>query len=177
MSPLQRTPASWKPPLPLEQLTNTFGFDSRCFVCDPDNTGGMRQWFFLDRDRGRVVAEFTPTADHSGAPNYAHGGATMAVLDDAMAWAIIATKERFGLSRRVETDFVRPVMVGKTYKVEAWVESFEDRSLEARAELVSSSGKLCVASRGQYMVMTLGEAQQAIGAGASATSSYTEQLQ
>ena len=163
--------------MPLEPLTNTFGFDSRCFVCDPDNSGGMRQRFFLDRDRSRVVAEFTPAADHSGAPNYAHGGATMAVLDDAMVWAIIATKERFGLSRRVETDFVRPVMIGKTYKVEAWVESFEDRSLRARAELSSASGKLCVASSGNYIVMTLQEAQQAIGAGAGAAGSYTEQLQ
>ena len=162
--------------MPLEPLTNTFGFDSRCFVCDPDNSGGLRQRFFLDRDRSRVVAEFTPMADHSGAPNYAHGGATMAVLDDAMAWAIIATKERFGLSRRVETDFVRPVMIGKTYKVEAWVESFADRSLEARAELTSPSGKLCVASKGLYMVMTIDEAQQAIGAGASTSGSYTEKL-
>ena len=162
--------------MPLEPLTNTFGFDSRCFVCDPDNSGGLRQRFFLDRDRSRVVAEFTPMADHSGAPNYAHGGATMAVLDDAMAWAIIATKERFGLSRRVETDFVRPVMIGKTYKVEAWVESFAGRSLEACAELTSPSGKLCVASKGLYMVMTIDEAQQAIGAGASTSGSYTEKL-
>jgi acyl-coenzyme A thioesterase PaaI-like protein len=162
--------------LPLEPLTNTFGFESRCFVCDQDNSGGLRQRFFLDTDRGRVVAEFTPTADHSGAPNYAHGGATMAVLDDAMAWAIIATKQRFGLSQRVETDFVRPVMIGKTYKVEAWVESFEGRTLEARAELSSSSGKLCVASNGKCIVMTFEEAQQAIGAGASGTSSYTEKL-
>ena len=162
--------------MPLEPLTNTFGFDSRCFVCDPDNSGGLRQRFFLDTDRDRVVAEFTPTADHSGAPNYAHGGATMAVLDDAMAWAIIATKERFGLSRRLETDFVRPVMIGKTYTVEAWVESFADRALEARAELSSPSGKLCVASKGRYMVMTLEEAQQAIGAGAGGTSAYTEKL-
>ena len=162
--------------MPLEPLTNTFGFDSRCFVCDPDNAGGMRQRFLLDRERGRVVAEFTPTADHSGAPNYAHGGATMAVLDDAMAWAIIATKDRFGMSRRVETDFVRPVMIGKTYSVEAWVEAFEDRSLSARAELKSQSGKLCVAASGQYIVMTLEEAQQAIGAGANTAGSYTERL-
>ena len=162
--------------MPLEPLTNTFGFESRCFVCDQDNSGGLRQRFFLDTDRDRVVAEFTPTADHSGAPNYAHGGATMAILDDAMAWAIIATKQRFGLSQRVETDFVRPVMIGKTYKVEAWVESFEGQTLEARAELSSSSGKLCVASNGKHMVMTFEEAQQAIGAGASGMSSYTEKL-
>jgi acyl-coenzyme A thioesterase PaaI-like protein len=145
-------------------------------VCDPDNNGGLRQRFFVDRERDRVVAEFKPTADHSGAPNYAHGGATMAVLDDAMSWAIIATKERFGLSRRVETDFARPVMIGKTYKVEAWVESFDDRSLEARAELSSTSGKLFVASTGLYIVMTLEEARQAIGASAGGTTFYTEKL-
>jgi acyl-coenzyme A thioesterase PaaI-like protein len=163
--------------LPLESLTNTFGFGSRCFVCDPDNSGGMRQRFFLDRDRQRVVAEYTPTVDQSGAPDYAHGGATMAVLDDAMAWAIIAMKERFGLSRRVETDFVRPVMVGRTYSVEAWVESFEERSLEARAEVRTGSGKVCVAAKGRYIVMTLTEAEQAIGAGASDSSSYTNRAE
>jgi acyl-coenzyme A thioesterase PaaI-like protein len=163
-------------PLPLEPLTNTFGFESRCFVCDPDNAGGLRQRFFLDRERERVVAEFTPTADLSGAPNYAHGGASMAILDDAMAWAIIATRERFGLSRRVETDFVRPVMIGKTYRIEAWVESHEDRTVEARAELRTGSGKVCVSAKGLYMVMTLAEAQQAIGAGAGASATYTAQL-
>jgi acyl-coenzyme A thioesterase PaaI-like protein len=123
-----------------------------------------------------VFCEFVPSADHSGAPNFAHGGASMAALDDAMAWVIIATKERFGLSRRVETDFVRPVMVGIEYRAEAWVESFEDRALEARAELRNSAGKLCVAAKGFYIVMTLQEAEQAIGAQAGATRSYTESL-
>jgi acyl-coenzyme A thioesterase PaaI-like protein len=136
----------------------------------------MRQKFSLDEESGRVVAEFTPTRDHSGAPNFAHGGASMAVLDDAMAWVIIATKERFGLSRRMETEFIRPVSVGKTHAVEAWVESWEDRSLEARAEIRSSSGKPCVSARGFYIVMTLQEAEQAIGAQAGTAQSYTEQL-
>jgi acyl-coenzyme A thioesterase PaaI-like protein len=135
----------------------------------------MRQRFFLDRERGRVVGEFTPTADHSGAPNYAHGGATMAVLDDAMAWAIIATKERFPLSRRMETDFLRPVMVGKTYAVEAWVDLYKDRAVEVRAELRSGSGKVCVSARGTYMVMTEAEAEAAIGFGAVKARSYTDQ--
>jgi acyl-CoA thioesterase FadM len=93
-----------------------------------------------------------------------------------MAWAIIATKERFGLSQRVESNFVRPVTIGKTYIVEAWVESHEDRSLEARAELRTASGKICVSAKGLYIVMTLAEAEQAIGAGAGTTTSYTEHL-
>ena len=162
--------------MPLKPLTNTFGFETRCFVCDPENSGGLRQKYFLDEEKGRVICEFVPSADHSGAPNFAHGGASMAVLDDAMAWVIIATKERFGLSQRVETDFVRPVMVGKEYHVEAWVESLENRALEARAELRDHAGRLCVAAKGFYIVMTIQEAEQAIGAQAGATRSYTEKL-
>lgn len=155
-------------------LTNTFGFDSRCFVCDQDNEGGMRQRFYLDDERGRIVAEFKPSADHSGAPNYAHGGAAMAVLDDAMAWAIIALKERFGVTRRVETVFARPVKIDVPHSVEAWVESFEERSLVARGELRDPKGRACVSARATYTVLTMEEAQQAIGAGARSAASYTE---
>ncbi len=154
-------------------LTNTFAFETRCFVCDQDNEGGLRQRFFLEEELGRVVAEFIPSVDHSGAPNYAHGGASMAVLDDAMAWAIIAIKDRFGLTRKVEVDFIRPLLVGSAYEVQAWVESFEDRSLVARAELRNSDGKLCVAAKAGYTVLTLEEAEQAIGAGARTAVSYT----
>ena len=155
-------------------LTNTFAFDTRCFVCDQENEGGLRQRFFMDDELGRVVAEFVPSANHSGAPNYAHGGVSMAVLDDAMAWAIIAIKDRFGLTRKAEVEFLRPVLVGRAYEVQAWVESFEDRSLVARAELRSSNGKLCVAAKASYTVLTLEEAEQAIGAGARTAVSYTE---
>ncbi len=154
-------------------LTNTFAFETRCFVCDQDNEGGLRQRFFLEEELGRVVADFIPSVDHSGAPNYAHGGASMAVLDDAMAWAIIAIKDRFGLTRKVEVDFIRPLLVGRAYEVQAWVESFEDRSLVARAELRNSDGKLCVAAKASYTVLTLEEAEQAIGAGARTAVSYT----
>ncbi len=155
-------------------LTNTFAFETRCFVCDQENEGGLRQRFFLDEELGRVVADFIPSADHSGAPNYAHGGVSMAVLDEAMAWSIIAIKDRFGVSRRVEVDFLRPVLVGRAHEVRAWVESFEGRSLVARAELRNPDGKLCVAAKGSFTVLTLEEAEQAIGAGARKAMSYTQ---
>ena len=158
-------------------LTNTFAFDTRCFVCDQDNEGGLRQRFFLDDELNRVVAEFVPSADHSGAPNYAHGGVTMAVLDEAMAWAIIAMKERFGLTRKAEVEFIRPVPIGVAHEVQAWVESFEGRSLMARAELRNPEGKLCVAARASYIVLTVEEAESALGAGAETAARYTEDVE
>lgn len=157
-------------------LENTFGFSSLCFVCDQENSGGMRQRFFVDDELGRIVSDFTPEPAHSGAPNYTHGGASMAVLDDAMAWAIIELKQRFGITRKCEVDFIRPVMIGATHTVQAWVESFEDRALVARAELRNAEGKLCVAAKATYIVMTLDEAQSAIGAGAATSAQYTEKL-
>ncbi|MCH8815051.1 MAG: PaaI family thioesterase [Chloroflexi bacterium] len=134
----------------------------------------MRQRFYYDDESQRVVADFEPTVVLSGAPNYAHGGASMAVLDDAMAWIIIAAKERFGVTRRVETDFVRPVTLGRAYAVEAWVESYEDRSIEARAEIRDPKGRVCVSAKGIYTVLTLDEAEAAIGIGARDSSSYTK---
>ena len=158
-------------------LTNAFAFDTRCFVCDQDNEGGLRQRFFLDDELNRVVAEFVPSADHSGAPNYAHGGVTMAVLDEAMAWAIIAMKERFGLTRKAEVEFIRPVPIGVAHEVQAWVESFEGRSLMARAELRNPEGKLCVAASATYIVLTVEEAESALGAGAETAARYTEDVE
>ena len=158
-------------------LTNAFAFETRCFVCDQDNEGGLRQRFFLDDELNRVVAEFVPSADHSGAPNYAHGGVTMAVLDEAMAWAIIAMKERFGLTHKAEVEFIRPVPIGVAHEVQAWVESFEGRSLMARAELRNPEGKLCVAARASYIVLTVEEAESALGAGAETAARYTEDVE
>ena len=158
-------------------LTNAFAFETRCFVCDQDNEGGLRQRFFLDDELNRVVAEFVPSADHSGAPNYAHGGVTMAVLDEAMAWAIIAMKERFGLTRKAEVEFIRPVPIGVAHEVQAWVESFEGRSLMARAELRNPEGKLCIAARASYIVLTVEEAESALGAGAETAARYTEDVE
>ena len=162
--------------MPRNPLTNTFDFASLCFVCDQTNEGGMKQQFYLDDELKRIVAEFTPDPAHSGAPNYTHGGASMAVLDDAMAWAIIELQQRFGITRRCEVDFIRPVMIGATHDVQAWVESFEDRALVARAELRNPDGKLCVAAKATYIVLTMEEAQNAIGTGAATASSYTEKL-
>jgi hypothetical protein len=68
-------------------------------------------------------------------------------------------------------------MIGATHGVIAWVESFEERSLVARAEMRNSDGKLCVAAKATYIVLTMDEAMNAIGAGASGSASYTEPAQ
>ncbi|HUF52982.1 MAG TPA: PaaI family thioesterase [Dehalococcoidia bacterium] len=148
-------------------LTNTFGFDSLRFVCDERNESGLRQRFFFDDESGTVQAEVTPDAGHSGAPSYAHGGFSMAILDDAMAWAVIAIEKKFGLSQHIEFDFQRPAKIGRTYQVEAWINESEERQVIARAEMRDAKGRVLLAVTGRYVVMTSEQTTQAIGADAA----------
>jgi acyl-coenzyme A thioesterase PaaI-like protein len=156
-------------------LTNTFSFETSCFVCEPNNPRGLQMQFYYDDESERVVADMAPGIGHSGAPNYAHGGFSMAVLDDAMAWAVIAIAKKFGLSQRIEFDFMRPVKVDRTYSVDAWLDVAGEREVIARAEVRDSKGRVCIAATGRYMVMTMEQATQAIGGAAGSAAGYTSE--
>ena len=90
----------------LVRLTNEgWGFTSLCFVCEDANDLGMRVPFFHDDERGVVRAEFTLTERFSGAPELAHGGALMALCDEAMSWATIAVAKSFAVTQTTTTTF------------------------------------------------------------------------
>ena len=106
-------------------------FGSNCFVCEPKNGRGLGIPFYLDAEANRVVAPFTPETHHSGAPMFAHGGFSQALLDEGMAWAVIAIAHRFGMTRRSEVTFVRPVKLGQPHTTAAWIESRDGHDLIA----------------------------------------------
>ena len=93
----------------LKPLTNTFGFASNCFVCEPTNEAGLRLSFCHDDERDVVVARHTFGTQHSGAPSLVHGGVIAAVCDDAMAWASIALAGHFALTAETRLTYVVPI--------------------------------------------------------------------
>src|ERR1700704_4167757 len=121
----------------LRRLHNEdWGFDSNCFVCEPRNDGGLQIPFHHDIERKAVVATFSLGDRFSGAPSYVHGGITLAVLDEAMAWATIAIGGKFALTAETSTRFLRPVLVGKRYSVEAHITSQTADRVEAAARIL-----------------------------------------
>jgi len=54
-----------------------------CFVCGTENPQGIGITMFVDDD-GVLTSEFTLTKAQQGPPGYAHGGASAALLDEAM---------------------------------------------------------------------------------------------
>lgn len=149
----------------LRRLDNrTWGFESRCFVCDSSNDAGLGLQFFADDEAGTVVADFTLDVRFSGTPRYVHGGITLAILDEAMAWAAIALAGRFAVTRTTAARFVRPVELDRPYRVQASVAGpNEDGSLPTAATVADRSGRVCVEAEAVFVPLSARRARSAIG--------------
>jgi len=140
----------------MERLTNDlWGFESNCFVCEQRNERGLQLPFHHDTELDVVVTELR-LADHfSGAPSWVHGGLVMAVLDEAMAWAAIAVRHRWAVTKETQVWFDRPVLVDKSYRVEARVVEGDDSLLETEGSVVSlDTGKVSARARASMSVVT-----------------------
>ena len=147
-------------------LTNErWGFESSCFVCEPANPGGLRIPFFHDdAGDGRVFAEFTLDRTFSGAPAYVHGGVTLAILDEAVAWAAIALAGKLAVTHTTSTTFERPVKVGSPYRVEATVSERTVERVGARAQVLDEHGTVRASAVAELVVLGEAHAADAIGA-------------
>ena len=151
--------------MPLVRLDNSaWGFESSCFVCEPSNPSGLGIPFFHDEEGGVVVADLSLGERFSGAPRYVHGGVTLAVLDEAMAWAAIALAGTFALTRTTSARFRTPVAVGQPYRVEARLAGrTDDGGLEMAAAVYDGSGTVCVEASATLVPMDAARATDAIG--------------
>lgn len=141
-----------------------FGFDSSCFVCEPRNHRGLQVQFSHDDEAGLVFAEFELGREFSGAPNYVHGGIVLALLDEAMAWATIAVGERFAVTQTTTTTFTRPVKVGRSYRVQGFVDARDDVGLDTRAHVLDGRDHRCAEATARFVTLSAAGARSAIGA-------------
>ena len=148
----------------LKPLTNAdWGFDSMCFVCEDANERGLRIPFFHDDESDSITAEFTLSETFSGAPALAHGGILMAVCDEAMCWATIVAGT-WALTAGNAHRFLRPVRLGRPYRVEARIAGRDTAGIRTTATITSAStGKVAVEAEALFSPIGSDQAAQAIG--------------
>ena len=148
----------------IHRLTNEqWGFTSNCFVCEPRNGAGLRIPFDHDDEAEVVRATFTLDDRFSGAPAYVHGGVTLAVLDEAMAWATIAIGGKFAVTSETTTRFSHAVKVGRTYTVEAAVASSDGATMATTATVSDDHGRPCVTAAATFTVLGAAQVVDVIG--------------
>ncbi|MGA9276429.1 PaaI family thioesterase [Ilumatobacter sp.] len=133
------------------------GYDTNCFVCERTNEAGLRIPFFHDTERNVVTAEFALTNSYSGAPTLVHGGVSLAVLDEAMAWACIAIGRQWAVTSETSTKFHRAVYVDKPHIVEAEIVEQTDADIVTIGRILNLKGVVRAESRATFTA--LGEAQ------------------
>jgi len=154
-------------------LTNErWGFASNCFACEATNDAGLRIPFFHDTDAETVFAEFSLDDRFSGAPAYLHGGVTLTILDEAMAWAAIAIAGQWAVTHTTSTTFDRPIKVGSPYRVEASITNVEPDRIEAAATVTDRGGR--TRARAEATFVPLGAAQAVDAIGSVPTGADTE---
>jgi len=140
-----------------------WGFDSNCFVCEPRNPTGLRIPFHHDDASGCVAAEFNLDDAFSGAPRFVHGGIILAILDEAMAWATIAVGGKFAVTKETTAGFDHPMYVGRSYRVEAFVDETTDAAMTTHAHVLDQKDRRCAEARATFVVLSAATARDAIG--------------
>lgn len=107
--------------------------DATCYVCGPENPLGLRVSFERDGDKGSR-AEYIARKEHGGWNGILHGGVTFSLMDEAFGWCLFFQKIP-AVTAKIETRFHRPIRIGASLEIKAWVVKQRRKLFDARAEV------------------------------------------
>jgi acyl-coenzyme A thioesterase PaaI-like protein len=133
-----------------------------CLGCGQDNESGYH--LQVRRDGEGVVAEHTFADRHSGAPGIAHGGAVATVVDDVLGFLLFVAKIA-GVTRHLEVEYLKPVLIGVPYVVRARIDSRDGRKLWVSCACTAPDGTVTFTAKALFLQVGLSHFVDATGAG------------
>jgi uncharacterized protein (TIGR00369 family) len=120
-----------------------------CFVCGTQNPQSIGLRWYL-HDDGKVTADITLTLAQQGPPTKSHGGASAAMIDEAMGIAVWAAGHRV-VAANLNIDYKRPVPLGEAVSITGWVVREEGRKVFTEGEIRLSDGQVAVSGTGLFV--------------------------
>ena len=126
-----------------------------CFGCGELHPTGLHLVAHAGADAD-LIAEFTVTENHQGAPGLAHGGLLSLAFDEALGklmWLIRAP----AVTARLETDFLKPVPMGTTLHITARITGQVNRKVYTAAEgrLGGPDGEIAVKAAALFVIVPM----------------------
>ena len=113
-----------------------------CFVCGTENTKSIGvKWFY--NENNEVFCNTVLTKEQQGPPNYAHGGASAALLDEAMGFAGWVAGYQI-VSVNLNINFMKPVPLGVKIQVHGRIVKKEGKKIYAKGEIIFENDKVAV---------------------------------
>ncbi|HUH97539.1 MAG TPA: PaaI family thioesterase [Anaerolineales bacterium] len=121
-----------------------------CFVCGSENPHSIGLTWWLDDD-GILTSEFSLTAAQQGPPDHAHGGASAAILDEAMGLVVWAAGLKVA-AVNLEINYHKPLPLRQALTVEARISEKEEHKIFSTGQIKLADGTTAVSGRGIYVV-------------------------
>lgn len=96
-----------------------------------------RSWTALELDRR-----------FEGWEGFAHGGIVCTILDEVMAWALVA-EDNWGVTARIAVAFRKPIPIGQPIRADGWV-------VRSRRRLVETAGRIVDVATGMELASATG---------------------
>lgn len=129
-----------------------------CFACGTLNANGLG--LVLHLEPGRSWTELTLDRRFQGWDGIAHGGITTTILDEVMAWALVAT-DNWGLTARLSAEFRKPVPIGAPIRADGWIATSRRRVVETAARIVDvATGVELATATGVYVAADAARKQE-----------------
>lgn len=119
-----------------------------CFACGSLNEHGLRLELHLGERRSWT--EVTLDARFEGWAGVAHGGIIATLLDEVMAWSLVA-EDDWGVTARMTIDYRRPVPVGRPIRAEGWVVRSRRRLVDTAGRVVDGDGTTLATAAAVYV--------------------------
>ncbi len=120
-----------------------------CFACGTLNSHGLGLVLHLEPERCWTELELDRRFE--GWEGIAHGGITSTILDEVMAWSLVAG-DNWGLTARLGVEFRRPVPIQTPIRAEGWITHTRRRIVETAARIVDpASGVELATATGLYV--------------------------
>jgi uncharacterized protein (TIGR00369 family) len=120
-----------------------------CFVCGTENPNSIGiQWY--SREDKSIYGEIILSAKQQGPPGHVHGGASAALLDEAMGAAVWQAGYMV-LAVNLNVNYRRPLPLGVPAQITAAVERNEGRKVYTRGEIRLLDGQVVVEGTGIFV--------------------------
>jgi len=122
-----------------------------CLVCGTENphSFGMK-WFVTDD--GIVNGKITLTEQQQGPPSYAHGGASAALVDEAMGASVWYAGYTV-VAVNLNVNYLKPVPLHQEIEVIGQVAEVEEdgKAVKASSRIILPDGEIAVTAEGTYV--------------------------
>lgn len=133
-----------------------------CFACCPTSETGLRLEFYEDGDD--IVSFWTPEARFQGWINTLHGGVQALLLDEICGWVVTRKLQTTGVTSKMETQYLKPVMTTDTkITLRARIARQMRNVAFIEAELYNSDDELCTKALCTYFCASKEKAKEELG--------------